>query len=234
MKVKNKYAVYSHSFSGVVFYIGSGRVYEKEERQISRPYNFIHRSPEWFEFCNNKTEQVEIEILFETNDKKESLDVETELTKTYMERGFPLVNKSIGTHLCEETKQKMSESHKGKILSKEHRRKLGKINKGKKFSEEHRRKMSESHKGKKFSEEHKKKISESGKGENNHNFGKTTAIAKKMLVINNESGESKIFDSIARAYEFIAKEGYKKVYATFCYNINKGAYSFNEYTMELV
>lgn len=45
--------------------------------------------------------------------------------------------------LSEETKLKLSESHKGKNLSEEHKRKIGEGNKGKNLSEETKIKMSE-------------------------------------------------------------------------------------------
>lgn len=76
----------------------------------------------------------------------------------------------------DETKQKISESNKGKKLSKEHKQKIYESNKGnkytlgKKHSDETRKKMSESKKGnknslgKKNSEETCKKISQSNKG----------------------------------------------------------------------
>ena len=91
-------------------------------------------------------------------------------------------------HHSEETRKKMSESHKGKVRSAETRRKITESNKGKQRSEETRRKISESlkgennpfygkqhsedtrrkmselHKGKKLSEEHRRKLSESHKG----------------------------------------------------------------------
>ncbi len=38
-----------------------------------------------------------------------------------------------GEHHTEETKRKMSEAHKGRIVSKETREKIGKAHKGKKF-----------------------------------------------------------------------------------------------------
>ena len=61
-----------------------------------------------------------------------------------------------GIKLSDETKLKMSESHKGIIP----------WNKGKNFSKETRKKMSESHKGIQSSEESKRKISEAMKGKN--------------------------------------------------------------------
>ena len=59
---------------------------------------------------------------------------------------WELIEEHIREHkqnVSEETRRKMSEAHKGKVLS-----------------EEHRRKMSESHKGKELSEETKGKLSE--------------------------------------------------------------------------
>jgi hypothetical protein len=63
---------------------------------------------------------------------------------------------SSGRIVIEQTKRKMSESHKGTLRS-----------------EEIKRKISETMKGKTHSEETKRKISEAKKGENNHMYGKT-------------------------------------------------------------
>ena len=72
----------------------------------------------------------------------------------------------------EETKQKMSFAHKGKLFSEEHKKKIGEAHKGKHHSEETKLKMSEANKGKggtkgrhwKLSEETKRHMSESHKG----------------------------------------------------------------------
>jgi len=68
-------------------------------------------------------------------------------------------NKSGFKH-SDETKRKISESNKGKIIKKETKLFLSKINKGKKHTEETKKKMSESQKGikKKFSNEAIKKM----------------------------------------------------------------------------
>lgn len=60
----------------------------------------------------------------------------------------------------EETKQKMSISHMGKVLSEETKRKLSVIKKGKVASEETRQRMSASFKGRKYSKETRAKMSE--------------------------------------------------------------------------
>lgn len=74
----------------------------------------------------------------------------------------------------EETKIKISESLKGKTLSKETKIKISENSshywKGKKRTEESKRKMSEAHKGKTHSEETKKKMSEAKKGKAKHWF----------------------------------------------------------------
>ena len=74
-------------------------------------------------------------------------------------------------HHSEETKRKISESHKGKPShlkgkpkSEETKRKLSESMKGNALSEETKRKMSEPRKGKHHSEETKRKMSESLKG----------------------------------------------------------------------
>ena len=74
----------------------------------------------------------------------------------------------------EESRRKMSESHKGKVLSAETRDKLSKVKRGKKKSEEHRQKLAEHCRqlaeariGVPFSLEHRAKLSESHKGNQN-------------------------------------------------------------------
>jgi len=66
---------------------------------------------------------------------------------------FIIVNETI-----EESKQKISEAHKGKIVSEEIRNKIGQANAGKKRSEETKQKMSEISKNKPETIEHLRKI----------------------------------------------------------------------------
>lgn len=69
-----------------------------------------------------------------------------------------------GRKHSEEVKQKMSDAHKGKSSSEETKRKISESAKGKTLSEETKQKMSDAHKGKSNSEETKQKMSDSKKG----------------------------------------------------------------------
>jgi len=74
--------------------------------------------------------------------------------------------------VSEETRQRLSDIHKGKTLSKEHRQNISNSNKGRKFLKETRQKISEALKGKAKSKEHRQKISELKKGTIPGNKGK--------------------------------------------------------------
>jgi len=76
-----------------------------------------------------------------------------------------------GLKLSDEYKRKLSESHKGHIVSKETRKKMSIANSGDKNSSkrpEVRKKISDSLKGRKLSSETRKKISEGHKGEKSY------------------------------------------------------------------
>jgi hypothetical protein len=60
----------------------------------------------------------------------------------------------------------------GRVLSEETKKKLSDSHKGKKFTEEHKRKLSEAAKKRKASEETREKMSKVFMGENNPSFGK--------------------------------------------------------------
>lgn len=69
-----------------------------------------------------------------------------------------------GKHHSDESKRKMSESHKGKILTQEHKNKISQSCKGNFHTEEIKNKISNSKIGKKLTQEHKNKIGISSKG----------------------------------------------------------------------
>jgi len=87
--------------------------------------------------------------------------------------------------LSDETKRKISKSHKGKIVSEVTKLKMSEANKGKILSDVTREKMSKTRKGKTngnkgriFSEEHKQKISKSHQGKIGH---KQTIESKQKM-----------------------------------------------------
>lgn len=96
--------------------------------------------------------------------------------------GYNSTTGGEGCIVSDDTKKKMSESHKGKHLSEEHRKKLSESHKGKQFSEETKKKISESKKGRHFSEETRRKLSERLKGANN-------PCSKPVLQLDKETGE---------------------------------------------
>lgn len=128
-------------------------------------------------------ENIEHEILFSGLTKEKAIEKEIELISFYRniskeccyniqsggERGY---------EMNEESRKRMSESHKGKKLSEETKKKLrtryhGENHPfyGKHHTEEAKKRISETHKGrckywkgKTFSEEHRRKLSEAGKG----------------------------------------------------------------------
>jgi hypothetical protein len=187
--------VYRHLHDdGTVFYIGIGR-------NKKRAYTKDRRSPIW-KYAVNK-HGLKIEILYENISWEEACRIEQELIKQYGRKAFnegTLVNLTeggdgrVGLKASDETKQKMSEAHKGlntwskgRKMSEEQKQhmrdymaKHGAFAKGAIRSEESRRRTSEKLKGRKpnylgckHTEEQRKKISDSMIGEKHYLFGKT-------------------------------------------------------------
>ena len=83
--------------------------------------------------------------------------------------GYNCTEGGDGGRCCEESRKKMSESHKGKKFSNETKKKMSEAKKGNKHalgckhSEEAKKKIGEGNKGKKYSEEVRKKMSDSQK-----------------------------------------------------------------------
>ena len=138
---------------------------------------------------------------------------------------YNIANGGNGTGtISDETKQKISEAHKGMHPSEEHKRKISESEKGKKLSEETRKKISEAlkgnanNKGKHHSEETKKKMSEAKIGKKNPNYGKSLSeetrkkiseARKEMLADYKKSGR-KDWNTFQREYK--EKECGKKDY----------------------
>jgi hypothetical protein len=132
-------------------------------------------------------------------DKKDWEPLETYWINQFKSWGFEVLNKNEGgggpTIHSEETKIKMSISHKGKTTSKEIKQKISISNIGRKYSEEQKLKMSISKKGKKVTwgdkiSQNRKNIpnptaSFTHKG-NKYKLGKKISIdAKEKISLNN-------------------------------------------------
>ena len=89
-------------------------------------------------------------IEFQTPNKEQALELESELMKWYdsVENGYNI--SSYDSHHCkhsEDSKKKMSEAHTGVVFTEEHKKNISESMTGKHLSEESRKKMAESQKG---------------------------------------------------------------------------------------
>jgi len=89
----------------------------------------------------------------------------------------------------EETKQKISESNKGKIFSEESKRKMSEAKKGKVTWNKGLPSEKQPMYGKNFSEEHRRKLSESQKGNKNSFYKKTHTEKTKKKISKAHIGE---------------------------------------------
>ena len=102
--------------------------------------------------------------------EEEALSSEISLIKSFKDLGYQLTNLTdggegaSGLKLSEETKQKMSIAHFGKVRSAEARANISAGLKGRVFSEEWRAKIGATSRGRKHSEATKLQISEKLKG----------------------------------------------------------------------
>lgn len=106
-----KYCTYTHSINGFVFYVGHGtfnRPYEKGRRGKDR--NTL-----WFDIVEGNDWRYEINIVFESDDKKECLNEEIRLTEFYKSKGEATANKNIGNYINEEQKQLLSDYAKTRV-----------------------------------------------------------------------------------------------------------------------
>lgn len=100
---------------------------------------------------------------------------------------------NYGRKHTEESKQKMSESQKGKIISEETKAKISKANKGRIVTNETKQKLSLAKKGKKNSEEHKKNIKQNHarlSGKDHHFYGKKHKDSTKKKMSENHYDNS--------------------------------------------
>ena len=183
-----------------VFYIGKGL--EDSNRHLSKQ----GRNKYWHNIVNKNNGQYEVEIMMDGLTHEEAIGKEQEFIQLYFET---LCNLSLGGESghygckhSEETKKKMSESHKHLEFSEEHKRKLSdnikNINDNRIYTVELRGKLaSYGFNGKTHSEETKKLLKDKAKlRERPKNSGKPT---KRCIGINLLTGDKKEFNSYREA-----------------------------------
>jgi hypothetical protein len=107
----------------------------------------------------NKGKKTSEETIKKMKNKIVSEETRKKISESHKQNGIKPPSKK-GTILSEKTKNKLSESNKGKIISEETRKKISQSLKGKIVSTETRKKIGEFNKGKIVSEETRKKLSE--------------------------------------------------------------------------
>ena len=149
----NNKVVYLHrrKDTGEVFYVGYGEPERAHDKNEGR------RSSEWLEITQKYG--YTIEIVKKDLTRIEGLALETQLIAHYGRKDLGLgnlvnlTNGGQGFIHTPQSKQKLSEKHKGKKLSEKQINEMRISRLGKKHSEETKQKMSSSRKGKKHSEE---------------------------------------------------------------------------------
>ena len=176
---QSNFTIYKHVCPNGKVYIGQTSVKPESRWQKGRHYK---GSPYFYNaILKYGWDNIEHIILYENLTKEEANKIEIELIQLYQDQ-----NKSYNIHkggggdkphymygrvTTEETRKKMSESHKGHVTSEETKEKLRKALKGKNL-------------GKKHSEETRKKIGERyyPKGSENHNYGKPLPDWQKQIL----------------------------------------------------
>lgn len=164
--------IYKYTSPSGKSYIGQTIDPKKRYNEHRRMTNdcVFHRAVKKYGFENFKYEVLVTVDLDDEQELKQKLDFfEKFYIRKYktFENGYNLTlggGGTLGRKISDDTKQKLSESHKGFKVSEETKKKISETEKGRVFSDETKRKISEAQKGKIIPEETKKKISESLKG----------------------------------------------------------------------
>ena len=98
----------------------------------------------WIKFFNTMNNKFGYNFREGGSNGKLSEDHKRKISESLKGRNSGKNNPFYGKHHSEETRKKLSESHKGIKLSEETKRKIGEKSKGRRYSEETKRKISES------------------------------------------------------------------------------------------
>lgn len=172
--MKNDFYVYLHrrKSDNIVFYVGKG--------SGRRAWYFHERNTHWTNTF--KKHGCVVEIIKENLSEQDAFELEKQLVAEYA--GKKLCNKTdggegvSGYRFTKEQIKRLSESHKGLIISEESKRKMSESKKGRvnppHVREFHRKRMIGNKIGslRKITPELKAKLSDANKGANNHNADK--------------------------------------------------------------
>ena len=134
--------------NGKIVYVGKDSHIDKDQRHRQHFIPSAYNAQPINRVLQNNPNKYNYRILWKVNDCTDNHLNQMEIY--YIGKYAPKFNftkggdGSFGLEHSEETRKKMSESHKGKKLSDEHKRKISETQRGKKFSDEHKRKMSKS------------------------------------------------------------------------------------------
>ena len=176
------YSVYRHTFPNGKVYIGITKQNPVKRWNNGNGYlgkvNEKYKQPKIANaIVKYGWENIKHEILHYGLSKEEAEEKEIELIAIYKsnnkEFGYNIANGgSTSGAMAQESKYKISNANRGRVLSAEHKAKLSSAHYGKPLSENHRKKIGESNKGHIVSEETRKKLSSSKKGVFNPQYGK--------------------------------------------------------------
>lgn len=213
------YCVYRHIFPNGKLYIGmTGQPPKERWKRGGNGY----RTQElvWRAIRKYKWENIKHEIMFDNLTREEAENKEVELIKLYnsdnQQFGYNCTSGGESYVPNEYTRNKISESLKGKPISEEHKRKQSEKmsgknhpNYGKHLSEETKKKIGDANRGRVFTTEQRKRMSDSHKGKElsdgfKESWGKykgsLNGMSKKVCQIDCYTGKLiTVFDCIVDA-----------------------------------
>lgn len=211
------YTVYRHICPNGKIYIGVTMLPVKArwgKNGILYKNQYFYRAIQKYGWDNIKHE-----IMFDNLTKEEAEAKEKELIEKYKsnqkDHGYNIEGGGYVHYHTQRTRDKMSQTRKGRKLSEEHRKALSESRKGIKLSESHIHNISESHKGYVMPESQKEKISNSCKGKG------TKSVIKYDLTGN----EIERYKSLTEALEAVGGKTSSNI-SSCCKGRRKNAYGY--------